>query len=357
MSEVLFFAVFLLLVAAILLFDLGILSKKSHVVKPKEALGWTLVWLSLALGFYFFLMHYGYLIHGVETTEEIQGLIGRYQHIITYEGSDFEGLLQAYHHTLAQEFLSGFLIEYALSVDNLFVILLIFQSFGVAEKHYKSVLIWGILGAVVMRFSFIFLGAALIQEFHWVLYVFGAFLIFSGLKIFFKKDAEDLTRPEDHFVVKFLSKYFNIFPKNVKSALVFKHDDHKKTYITPLFIVILVVEVSDLIFAVDSIPAIFSITLDPYIVFFSNIFAILGLRSLFFLLAKVVSLFHLLSYGLGLLLVFIGTKLIFEEQFKAMGFTAQISLLAILSILLASILLSLVFPKKDKSIDHSPEKK
>lgn len=351
MSAILFFVVFLSVIAAILAFDLGLLSKKSHVVKTREALGWTIVWVSLALGFFFFLKSYGYLIHNPQNIEELQGLITKYKHIVVYDGSDFEGLLAAYQKTLSQEFLSGFFIEYALSVDNLFVILLIFQSFGVAEKHYKTVLIWGILGAVVMRFSFIFLGAALIQQFHWILYVFGAFLIFSGLKIFFKKDPEDFTRPEDHFVVRYLSRYFNIFPKNVKNALVIKHEGHKKTYITPLFIVILVVEISDLIFAVDSIPAIFSITLDPYIVFFSNIFAILGLRSLFFLLAKVVSLFHLLSYGLGLLLVFIGTKLIFEEQFKAMDFNAEVSLLAIISILLASVLLSILFPAKEKAAE------
>lgn len=346
-NEVLFFTVFLIAVFAILLFDLGVLSKDRHEVGFKEALGWTTVWFSLAMGFYFFLKYYAHWIHGIDNIEAIAHFNELHRHKLDLEGLAFPEALQLYNNTLAFQYLTGFFIEYSLSADNLFVILLIFQSFGVHKKHYKVILMWGIIGAVVMRFGFIFLGSALIQQFHWILYIFGAFLIFSGIKMLLsKKNEEGDIQPENHPMVKFISRYLKIFPKNIKSVFAFKHKEEKKYYITPLFVVLLVVEFSDLLFAVDSVPAIFSVTLDPYVVFFANIFAILGLRSLFFLLARVVSLFHLLGYGLAILLIFIGFKLIFEHWFSSIGFTPAHSLYVILGILGSSILLSMLFPEK-----------
>jgi tellurite resistance protein TerC len=350
-SEVIFFSVFLVGIFFILLFDLGLLTKSRHEVGFKEASIWTLVWFSLSIGFYFFLKNYGYLIHGIEDFSQLELLNTKYQHKLNFDGVGYAQALNLYQNQISLEYITGFFIEYSLSADNLFVILLIFQSFGVNKKHYKIILVWGILGAVIMRFIFIFLGAALIQEFHWILYIFGAFLIFSGFKMLLsKKNEEGDISPESHPLVKFISKFLTIFPKNIKTVFAFKHKEHGKYYITPLFVVLLVVEFSDLIFAVDSVPAIFSITKDPYIVFFSNIFAILGLRSLFFLLARVVSLFHLLGYGLALLLIFIGTKLLLEDWFASIGFTPEKSLFVIVGILGLSILASIIFPAKKKTV-------
>lgn len=348
-TEAIFFTVFLLCIAAILIFDLGILNPKKHEVGFKEAFIWTVVWFSLAMGFYFFLTHYAHIIHGINDIEGLHSFNELYKHKMDFNGMEYPAALSHYNSKVALQYLTGFFIEYSLSADNLFVILLIFRSFGVARKNYKQILIWGILGAVIMRFTFIFLGAALIHEFHWILYVFGAFLIFSGIKMLLSKEAgETDIKPENHPLVKFVSKFIAISPKNIKGTFAFKHKTEKKYYVTPLFIVLLVVEFSDLIFAIDSVPAIFSITLDPYIVFFANIFAILGLRSLFFLLERVVNLFHLLGYGLAILLIFIGVKLIFEDWFASIGLTSEKSLFVILGILTISIVASIIFPAKPK---------
>jgi len=194
---------------------------------------------------------------------------------------------------------------------------------------------------------FIFSGAMLISKFHFILYIFGAFLIYSGIRILINKEEEGEMDIEKHPVVKLASKYFSIWPEYVKGKFTFHHDGTR--HLTPLFLVLLVVEFSDLIFAVDSVPAIFSVTKDPYIVFFSNIFAIMGLRSLFFLLSNIMHLFAYLKYGLGVLLSFIGVKMLFEHWFKEIGFNNLISLMVILSILAISILASLLFPKKKKT--------
>lgn len=346
-SEVLFFSVFLVCIFAILLFDLGVLSKKNQVVSFKEALGWTSVWFTLALLFFVFLKYFAHWIHGIQSMDELLYFNELHNHKIQLEGMSFKQALQEYNKVLSIQYLTGFFIEYSLSADNLFVILLIFRSFKIERKYYKVVLMWGIIGAVIMRFSFIFLGAALIQQFHWVLQIFGVFLVFSGAKMLWsQKDEEGDITPSKHTMVRFVSRFIAVFPKNIKGAFVFRHKRTQKLYITPLLLVLIVVEFSDLIFAVDSVPAIFSITRDPYIVFFANIFAILGLRSLFFLLERVVSLFHLLGYGLAILLIFIGFKLIFEDAFHTAGITPLISLIIIVSILAVSISLSLLFPKK-----------
>jgi tellurite resistance protein TerC len=185
----------------------------------------------------------------------------------------------------------------------------------------------------------------LIAQFHWIIYLFGAFLVFSGLKILWTKDEDEKMDTKKHPMVRLASKYFSVHPEYVKGKFFF--NENGKKFITPLFLVLLVVEFSDLVFAVDSVPAIFSVTKDPYIVFFSNIFAILGLRSLFFLLSNIMHLFSYLKYGLGVLLAFIGVKMLFEHWFASIGFNNLISLFIILGILSGSIILSMLFPKKD----------
>jgi tellurite resistance protein TerC len=348
--EFIFFSVFLLFVFAVLAIDLGLFQKEAHEVSFKEASIWTAIWFTCSMGFCFFLLHYSHIIHGIESLEDIKHFNELYNHRMNLEGLDFDQSLKLYNKTISLQYLTGYFIEYSLSADNLFVILLIFKSFKVSRKYYKKILIWGILGAVVMRFTFIFLGAAIVNQFHWVLYLFGAFLIFSGIKMLLSKDEDDEIRPENHPMVKFMSKFFKVFPRNFNGKLLFKHPEEGKWFITPLFVVLLVVEFSDLLFAVDSVPAIFSITLDPYIVFFANIFAILGLRSLFFLLERVISVFHLLGYGLSILLIFIGLKLIFEEWLHKIGFTQEKALFVILGVLTISIIASIIFPEKKKEI-------
>lgn len=346
-QEIIFFSLFILFVIIVLSLDLGIFSKKNKDVTFKNALGWTIVWVSFALVFYFLLNQSGaQLVHGIHTQEELMDLAKRYQPDMKFNSDDYDINSQLYNQRISIDFLTGYFIEYSLSVDNLFVILLIFSSFAVPSIYFKKVLFWGVLGAIIMRMLFIFIGAALIATFAWVLYVFGAFLIFSGIKILFSKGDEEKMNIEKHPVVRLTSKYFKVW-KEYDKGKFFTMQNGKK-YLTPLFIVVLVVEFSDLIFAVDSVPAIFAVTKDPYIVFFSNIFAIMGLRSLFFLLNKVMHIFTYLKYGLGLLLAFIGVKMLFEHWFASIGFNNVISLVVILSILLVSIGLSLLFPPKEK---------
>lgn len=342
-QEIVFFSVFIGFICIILALDLGVFSKANKPVSFKNAFAWTSVWVSFSIIFFLFLKQYGSLIHGIENNEKLLEITGKYQPDMVF-GSNFEDNIYRYQDRISLDYLTGYLIEYSLSVDNLFVILLIFNSFAVPEMYYKKVLFWGVLGAIVLRMLFIFSGSMLIEKFHWILYLFGAFLVFSGLKILLSKDKDEKMDIEKHPVVKFASKYFSVWPEYVRNKFV--HKENGIRHLTPLFIVLLVVEFSDLVFAVDSVPAIFSVTKDPYIVFFSNIFAIMGLRSLFFLLSNIMHLFAYLKYGLGVLLTFIGVKMLFEHWFAAIGFNNLISLMIILSILSGSILLSLMFPKK-----------
>ena len=294
--------------------------------------------------FFLLLKQYGHLIHGIMSQDQLIALAKNYQPDMDFSKGDFASEIIRYNDRISLDFLTGYFIEYSLSVDNLFVILLIFSSFSVSPVYYKKVLFWGVLGAIVLRMLFIFSGSMLIAQFHWILYIFGAFLVFSGLKILWTKDEDEKMDTEKHPMVRLASKYFSVHPEYVKGKFFFK--ENGKRFITPLFLVLLVVEFSDLVFAVDSVPAIFSITKDPYIVFFSNIFAIMGLRSLFFLLSNIMHLFSYLKYGLGVLLAFIGVKMLFEHWFASIGFNNLISLFIILGILSGSILLSLIFPKK-----------
>jgi len=357
-SEHLIFAGFLLFIGAILALDLGIFDRKSHEVKFREALIWTIVWVSFAIGFYFLLIYFGNRLHDVFTKEQVLEQINRFKHTIVIPDSfTDEQAVALYRRNLGLEYITGYLIEYMLSVDNVFVMILVFMSFGVQQMYFKRVLMWGIIGAVIMRFIFIFLSAALIQRFDWILYIFGAFLVFTGIKMFLERNKEDKVDPAHHPIVKFVSKYFPVHPTYFRQHFWFRNKhDNNRLYFTPLFLVLLVIEFTDVIFAVDSVPAIFSITQDPYIVFFSNIFAIMGLRSLFFVVAHVIGMFRFLKHGLAFLLSFIGFKMLLHVQLHDAGFTTIHSLLVIVGILGISIGASLIWPdksrKKRKSVNE-----
>jgi tellurite resistance protein TerC len=344
--EILFFIVFVVSIIAVLLLDLLLVGRKSHEVSVKEAAIWSAIWIALALGFAVFLNYYAELVHGIESFDDLRVIAQKYVPFLTLDETSFENSLKLYRRNSAVNFLSGYLIEKSLSVDNLFVMMAILTAFSVQKKDYKPVLFWGIIGAIVLRCVFIFAGAALIYRFEWLLYIFGGYLIFVGIKMYVQRNAETKIEPQHHPVVRFLSKHFKVFPHFVNHRFFIRKNG--LLYITPLFIVLIIIEFTDLVFALDSIPAIFSVTRDPYIVFFSNIFAILGLRSLFFLLIKVVEKFYLLKIGVALLLVYVGVKLMLHEWLVHLGFKPVYSLYIILFVLTASILLSVLFPRKQK---------
>lgn len=343
-NESIFFGSFLLFIILMLAIDLGVFNKTDKKVTLKEAAVMSFIWVSFAIGFYFILLSEGEVLHGITNFAQLQDVTTKHLHNITLIPENYSASLALYKQNLALEFLTGYVIEYALSVDNIFVMVLIFSAFGVNEKYYHRVLFWGIVGAVIMRFLFIFLGSTLINEFGWILYLFGAFLVYTGVMMFINRNQEETIDTENHRVVRFASRYFSVHPEYVGNKFFVKIDG--KRLITPLFIVLLIVEFTDLIFAVDSIPAIFAVTKDPYIVFFSNIFAILGLRSMFFLLVNVIHKFHYLKTGLSFLLVFIGVKMLGHHWLSEMGFKTSHSLFIILFILTTSIVASLMFPKK-----------
>jgi tellurite resistance protein TerC len=349
LTELISFSLFLIFIFGIMLFDLGIFDKRSHIPSLKESISWTIVWVSFAFGFYFLLLYKGDFLHGIKDKEQLYAVMSKYHEHLKIDALSFDDALSLYRKNLALEYISGYLIEYSLSADNIFVIILIFLSFGINQKYYKRVLLWGIVGAIIMRFIFIFLSSALIQNFYWILYVFGGFLIITGVRMFISRNKNEKIDTQKHPVVKFASRYFGIFPKLVGQR--FYVIRNKKLLFTPLMLVLLVIEFSDVIFAIDSVPAVFSVTRDPFIVFFSNIFAILGLRSLFFLLSNIMSKFRYLNIGLSVLLVFVGCKMIFHEFLESNGFTTAHSLYVIIGILATSVIASLIVPlKKEISV-------
>lgn len=347
-SETIFILGFVVFIAAMLAIDLGLFAKSNKPVSMKRAGIMSAVWITLALCFYALIFKFGHLLHHIDSFSALRQINDANFHHLSLNRNDFAGSLNLYRKNLALEFITGYVVEYALSVDNIFVMVLIFTAFAVDKKHYHKVLFWGIIGAVVMRFAFIFVGSALIAQFHWTLYIFGAFLVYTGVMMFVNRNKEEEIDPENHQIVRFASKHFPVHPQFAGNRFFVKID-HKKM-ITPLFLVLLIIEVTDLVFAVDSIPAIFSITKDPYIVFFSNIFAILGLRSMFFLLVNIIDKFHYLKTGLAVLLAFIGLKMLAANYADAVGLTTGNSLLIILFILLVSVGASLIFPKKEAAI-------
>jgi len=349
-NEILFFGGFTLFVIVVMLIDLGVFSKqKSHIVSFKEAGIWSAVWVALSVAFYFFIKHFGFLIHDISDWSHLNAVHQKYASHVPLFPDDFAKSLQAFQNNMALEYLTGYLVEYSLSADNIFVFILIFSSFGVHERFYKKILIWGISGAVVLRFIFIFVGAALLQRFDWIIYLFGSFLVYTGIKILFQKEEDEQIDADNHPAIKFASKYLNVYKRNVIDHFFVYHKGYKKWYVTPIFLVVIVIAITDLVFAVDSIPAIFSITKDPYIVFFSNVFAIMGLRSMFFFLSSVMDKFHYLKTGLGVLLSYIGAKMLGHHYLEARGFKTVYSLYIIVAILGIAIGASLLFPKKERS--------
>ncbi len=297
------FNIFVILMLAL---DLGVFHRKAHVIKIKEALLWSGFWIALAL-----LFNLGiYFWRGPET---------------------------------ALEFLTGYLIEKSLSVDNLFVFLLIFSYFDVPSLYQHKVLFWGILGALIMRAIFIAAGITLIQAFHWILYLFGMFLIFTGIKIALHKERE--IHPERNPVIRIFRRVMPVSDQYEGGQFIVKKGG--QYLFTPLFLVLLMIETTDVIFAVDSIPAILAITLDPFIVYTSNVFAILGLRALYFALAGLMRLFHHLHYGLSAILVLVGIKMLLADIYKI---STVIALGLIAVILLISIIASVVMPRRAETL-------
>jgi len=298
---------FNLFVLGMLALDLGVFHRKAHAVSGKEALTWSLVWVSLSLVFnvviYFF---WDRMMPNSSYTNSEAGLA----------------------------FLTGYLIEKALSVDNIFVFILIFSFFAVPAAYQHRVLFWGILGALVMRGILIVVGAALLEQFHWIIYIFGAFLIFTGIRMAWNHDEN--VQPDKNPVVKFFRKIMPV-TENFEDDKFFVRRAGK-LFATPLFLILLIVESTDLIFAVDSIPAIFAVTQEPFIVYTSNVFAILGLRALYFLLANVMDKFQYLKFGLSAVLIFVGVKMIIVDFYKI---PVVVSLGVVAGILTISILASL----------------
>ena len=313
---------FLVVVLGLLALDLGVFQRESHAVTIREAAIWTAVWITLALLFN----------------------IGIY-----YWGGPAAGL----------NFLTGYLIEYSLSVDNIFIFVLLFSYFRVPAEYQHRVLFWGILGALIMRGVMILLGAALIERFEWIIYIFGAFLVFTGLRMAFQKEGEEEIHPEGNPLVRFVRRFIPV-TKEMHGEHFFIRDAGR-LFATPLFIVLLIVESTDLIFAVDSIPAIFGITTDPFIVFTSNVCAILGLRSLYFLLAGVMDSFHYLRLGLAVILTFVGVKMLtplvtgFFMDGHGYHIPTPLSLAVIVLTLATAIVASLIRSRRMAASDaHKP---
>lgn len=323
--------------------DLGVFSGSTQKAPTaREATIRTLIWVSIGLSFSIIIYLFHADLHHLVTRDDFEAFRARYSgHFLT--SSSIEETRAAFSKEALVQYISGYFVEYSLSLDNLFVMMLVFRSFRVQHEYEKKILLWGVLGAIVMRFIFIFVGGAMIVRFHWVLYLFGAFLIYSGLKLLLGGgDDDDTLDTENHGVVKFARRIFRISTQPSEGRFFTRLNG--KFAVTSLFVVLLVIEVSDVVFAVDSVPAIFGITRDPYLVFFSNIFAILGLRSLYFLLGQSMKQFKALQYGLSLVLIYIGAKMIFEKWFDAIGFTHIHNLFVLFAILGVSVLFSFILP-------------
>jgi len=334
---------FLVLIIVMLMVDIGIFHKKDHEVSFREALLWTILWVFLAVLTGVVIYFFGEKIHGISDWDGLQHAVERFKHPIILDEGNFEKSLQIYRENLALEYFTGYLIEYSLSIDNIFVIVMIFYSFGLDKKYYHRVLFWGILGAIIMRFLFIFISFALIQKLDLILVFFGVLLIFTGIKMFLDRNKPLTIDTRQHPVIRFSSRIFRVDREYSGHRFFIRKEG--KLYITSLFVILLVVEFSDVIFAVDSVPAIFSITNDPFIVYFSNIFAIIGLRSLFFLLINIMEKFRFLNIGLSALLTFVGLKMILH-YFHIWEIATLQSLFIVVSILTISIAASAIFPVK-----------
>ncbi len=316
-----FYAGFLVFVLAVLALDLGVFHKKAHEVSFKEASIWTTIWISFALVFNY--LFYLYAQWRFSTDEKYLSIPG------------FDAAVQA--KASALEFLTGFVVEKCLAIDNIFIFAVVFAYFGIPKKYQHRILFWGILGALFFRGVFIAIGSVLMQ-YHWVVIFFGALLIITGIKMFFAgTEEQDL---ENNFIVKQLKKVFRVHPRIEGQQFFFKKDG--LTYVTPLFLALIFLELSDIIFAVDSIPAIFALTKEPLIVFTSNIFAILGLRSMYFMLAGVMDRFGFIKYGLAAVLIFVGLKMVWLNGLFDGKFPITWSLI-IIAVLIGSSILASIF--------------
>jgi tellurite resistance protein TerC len=303
LNQLLFWILFNLFVLGMLVLDLGFLQRPGHAVKFREALGWSIAWIGLACAF---------------------------AALIYFRDG----------HATAVEFVTGYVIELSLSVDNLFIFLLIFRYFRVAPDHQHKVLFWGIVGALVMRGVFIVVGIGLIRKFHWISYIFGALLVYSGIKLFRQDEAG--VEPENNPVLRLFRRWVRVTQDYEGDKFVVRRAG---LYATPLLAVLVVVETTDLLFATDSIPAVLAITLKPFIVYTSNVFAVLGLRSMYFVLAGMMEVFHYLHYGLAVVLIFIGAKMIGSDYFQI---PTGVALGVVAGVLLVSVLASLIHPRNQE---------
>ena len=300
---------FFLFIAAMLALDLGVLQRNAHEVKMKEAIGWCIVWVTLALGF--------------------GGLIW------WWRGAE-----------LAQQYVAGYLVELCLSVDNVFVFILVFSYFKVPPRYQHRVLFWGIIGAVVMRAVFILVGVSIIARFHWVLYFFGAFLVYTGIKMALPSSAEVDVDPNHNFAVRIFRRFYPIAERDEHGKFFVRQNGRHMA--TPLFVVLIIIETTDVVFALDSLPAVLAITSDGFVALTSNIFAILGLRSLYFALNGIMQLFRFLKIGLAAILVFIGVKMLIEHW---IDISTSASLGVIGGVLALSILASVLIKPAAKKND------
>ncbi|HYF67328.1 MAG TPA: TerC family protein [Ohtaekwangia sp.] len=318
--ELLLFGVFAFVIILFLVLDLGLFHKQAHKISTKSALYQSIFWVTISTIF-------GYLVY----------LEGPYEYVESGVTKVLAGT------DAAVLYFSAYLTEYALSVDNIFVILLILKYFKVKEEYYHKTLFWGILGAIVFRAIFIFVGALLIHKFHWLLYIFGVFLIYSGIRIYFE-DGDEKIEPEKNPIMRLCRKYLPIAKDDEGGKFIVKHGN--KIMFTPLFLVIVLIETTDLIFAVDSIPAAFAITTNEFLIYTSNIFAVMGLRAMFFLLAGIIDKFYLLQKGLSIILFFIGAKMLLEIFDIHVGVYTSFSV--IIATLFLSIVLSVLVPRKEQ---------
>jgi tellurite resistance protein TerC len=303
--ETILFGIFAVIIILFLVVDLGIFNKQSHKISTKSALYQSIFWVIVSTCFGFF--------------------------IYVYDEGGATG---------AVEYFSAYLTEYALSVDNIFVILLILKYFQVNDMYYHRILFWGIFGAIVFRAFFIFVGAILIAQFHWILYIFGVLLIYSGIRVYFE-DGDEKIEPEKNPILRLCRRYLPITKEEHGGSFMVREDG--KIKFTPLFLVIALIETTDLLFAVDSIPAAFAITQNPFLIYTSNIFAVMGLRAMFFLLAGIIDKFYLLQKGLSIILFFIGAKMLLDIWHIEVN--VYLSFTVIIATLILSIIFSVLIPR------------
>jgi len=328
-----FYAAFTVFVLILLAVDLGVFHRKAHTVRFREAFGWSLVWVSLALAFNFVFYHY--MLRRFAADPRLMAVPG------------FDPVAMAKQTAL--EFLAGYVVEYSLSVDNIFVFVVVLNYFRIPASLQHRVLFFGILGALIFRAIFIAIGAAL-MTINWVVWIFGLFLVYTGFKMMFAK--EDGVEPEENAIISLFRRRVPVTPALHGQAFFVKLAQDAsvpRLHATPLFVTLLFLELTDIVFAVDSVPAIFGLTSEPLVVFTSNIFAILGLRNLYFMLAGAIDKFHMLKYGLGIVLIFVGLKMTVLNWLFGGHFPITWSLAIIVGVIAGSIVLSLLFPRPEPS--------